>query len=62
MLKGANGAVLAREACLFLVVFPQKPVQCYLGAEDGEEQGEEAVAEIVGPGGVDDEGAGDSQG
>src|SRR5215207_251303 len=36
-----NGAVLAREARLLLVVFPQKPVQCYLGAEDGEEYDEE---------------------
>jgi hypothetical protein len=32
-----KGAVLARESCLFLVVFPQKPVKGYLGAEDGEE-------------------------
>ena len=50
MLKGANGAVLAREACLFLVVFPQKPIQGYLGAENGEEQGKEAVSQIVSPG------------
>src|SRR5215207_4313213 len=47
---------------LLLVVFPQKPVQSYLGAEDGEQKGEEAVAEFVAPGGVDDEGAGDGEG
>ena len=33
----ANGAVLAREACLLFVVPPEKPVQRDLGAQDGEE-------------------------
>ena len=47
---------------LLLVVFPQKPVNGYLGAEDGEEEGEDAVAEIVVPCCVDDEGAGDGEG
>jgi hypothetical protein len=41
---------------VLFVVLPEQPVQGYLGAKDGEEQGEEAVAEVVDPGGVDDEG------
>src|ERR671921_2122803 len=48
-------------ACLAFVVLPQKPIQSDLGAEDGEEQGEEAVGEVVAPGGVDDERAGDGE-
>jgi len=48
--------------CLLFVVLPQKPVKCYLGAEYGEEKGEQAVGEIVTPGSVDDEGAGDGEG
>ena len=46
----------------FFVVSPEEPVQRYLGAEEGEEEGEEAVAEVVEPGGVDDEGRGDDEG
>src|SRR5918997_5083554 len=49
-------------ACLAFVVLPQKPVQGDLGAQDGEEQGEEAVGKVVAPSGVDDQGAGDGQG
>src|SRR5215210_3977135 len=47
---------------LLFVVLPQNPVKGDLCAEDGEEKGEEAVAEVVAPGGVDDEGAGDGEG
>src|SRR3712207_4465516 len=47
---------------LVFVVLPEEPIKCYLGAEDGEEQGEDAVAEVVDPGGVDDEGGGDNDG
>ena len=50
------------ETCNLLIVFPEKPVHGYLGAQDGEEEGEEAVAKVVAPGGVDDEGTGDDKG
>ena len=50
------------DTCNLLIVFPEKPVHGYLGAQDGEEEGEEAVAEVVAPGRVDNEGAGDSEG
>ena len=46
----------------FLIVLPKKPIECYLAAEDGEEQGEDAVAEVVDPGCVDYEGGGDGEG
>src|SRR5215208_6514913 len=47
---------------LFLfVVAPEHPVEGYLGTKDGEEEGEEAVAEVVDPGGIDHEGGGDRQ-
>src|SRR5918994_6366048 len=56
-----NPCSLLPETLLF-VVLPEKPVQSYLCAEDGEEEGEESVAEVVAPGGIDDEGAGDGEG
>ena len=46
---------------LFLIL-PQKPVDCDLGAQDGEEEREDAVLEVVAVGRVDDEGAGDCEG
>lgn len=45
-----------------LLVFPQKPVYGDLGAQDGEEECEDAVLEFVAVGGVYDEGAGNGQG
>ena len=45
-----------------LVVLPEEPVEGYLGAKDGEKECEEAVAELVKPGGIDDEGGGDHEG
>jgi hypothetical protein len=47
---------------LLLVVLPEKPVEGYLSAQDGEKQREDTVGEVVAPGGVDDEGARDGQG
>lgn len=47
---------------LLLLVLPQKPVYGYLGAKDGQEEGEGAVLEVVAVGGVDDEGARDGEG
>ena len=39
-----------------LVVLPEEPIEGYLGAEDGEKEGEEAVTEVVEPGCIDYEG------
>src|SRR3712207_5396539 len=51
------------ETCsLLFLVLPQKPVYGDLGTQDGEEEGEDAVLEVVAVGGVDDEGAGDGEG
>src|ERR671917_2377512 len=47
---------------LLLLVLPQKPVYGYLGAKDGQEEGEGAVLQVVAVGGVDDEGARDGEG
>ncbi len=48
---------------LFLLVIPpEEPAEGDLGAQDGEEEGEEAVTEVVEPGGVDDEDGGDREG
>lgn len=53
----------ARGLLVGLVVFaPEDPVKGDLGAEDGEQEGEDAVAQVVEPGGVDDEGGGDNEG
>lgn len=41
---------------LFFLVLPDKPVYGYLGAQDGQEEGEDAVLEVVAVGRVDDEG------
>src|SRR3712207_6873212 len=47
---------------LLLFILPQKPVYGDLGAQDGEQEGEDAVLEVVAVGSVDDEGAGDGEG
>ncbi len=47
---------------LLFLVLPQKPVYGDLGAQDGQEEGEDAVLEVVAVGSVDDEGAGNGEG
>ncbi len=47
---------------LLFLVLPHKPVYGDLGAKDGEQEGEDAVLEVVAVGGVDDEGARDGEG
>src|ERR671917_207496 len=47
---------------LLLLVLPQKPVYGYLGAKDGQEEGEGAVLEVVAVGGGDTEGAREGEG
>ena len=46
----------------FVLVVPGEPRKGSLGTEDGEEDGERAVFEIVEPGRVDDEPGGDGDG
>lgn len=43
------------------VLFPEQPVEGYLGAQDGENEGEEPAAEVVAPGGVDHQRGGDGE-
>ncbi len=50
------------ETSLLLLILPQKPVYGNLGAQDGQEECEDAVLEVVAVGGVDDQGAGDGEG
>ncbi len=52
---------LEPQSLLFLVL-PHKPVYGDLGAQDGQEEGEDAVLEVVAVGGVDDQGARDGEG
>ena len=46
----------------FVLFAPSEPVEGYLGAHDGEEQGEDAVFEVVSPGSVDQDGGRHGQG
>ncbi len=46
---------------LFLLIAPEEPIEGYLGGEDGEDEGEGAFAQVVEPGGVDDERGGDGE-
>ena len=52
--SGAIASLLTSFNLFKLAFFaPAEPVECYLGAHDGENQGEDAVLEVVAPGGVD---------
>ncbi len=55
-------AALFRVLRISFVAPPEEPGESCAGAQDGEGQGEEAVLEVVMPGGVDDEPGGDAHG
>ena len=46
-------AVLFGEFVLLFVVAPEDPGEGHLGAQDSEGEGEEAISEVMVPGGVD---------
>ncbi len=55
-------AVLLGEFVLLFVVAPEDPGEGHLGAQDSEGEGEEAISEVMVPGGVDDEPGRDGDG